>query len=394
MRILYSHRIQSRDGQSVHLEELIAALRRVGHEVMVVGPGLYDAGSFGAENKVVPLIRRHLPNVVGACAEIAYNLPAYLRLSRAFTRFRPDVIYERYNLFYVAGALLARRRRVPFYVEVNAPLADERRREGGVGLTAVARAMERFVWRKADRIAAVTGVLRDIIAAQGAPRERITVVANGIDMDHFAGVPDRADEADAVVLGFIGFMRSWHGLDALLRAVARHGDDRVRLLIVGDGPALADLVRQAEALGLAGRVRFTGLTERAAVPGLLAKMDIAMQPKAVAYASPLKIFEYMAAGRAIVAPDQPNLREILRHEETALLFDPAGEDAMWRATLRLIGDKPLRRRLGAAARAEIARRDYTWRANAERVTAWAEADLARSPRARVTAASAPAPPRR
>ncbi|HJS88261.1 MAG TPA: glycosyltransferase family 4 protein [Acetobacteraceae bacterium] len=392
MRVLYSHRIQSRDGQSVHLEELVAALRRAGHTVLVIGPGMYESGAFGGENRLVRLVRRYLPGFVGELGEIAYNVPAYLRLARAARSFEPDVIYERYNLFYVAGALLARRRRVPFYVEVNAPLAEERSREGGLGLVRLARAMERFVWNSADRIATVTGVLRDMIAAQGGPRARIEVVANGIDMACFAAIPAPSGQEAAITLGFIGFMRAWHGLDRLLEAAARHGDTRVRLLIVGDGPALPALRRQAESLGLASRVRFTGLAGREAIPRLLAEMDIAIQPRAVAYASPLKVFEYMAAGRAIVAPDQPNIREILTHEQTALLFDPAAPDGMWGAIQRLIEDAPLRHHLGLAARAEIGRRDYTWRANAERLANWARADLARRAPA-VTAALEPAPPR-
>ncbi len=87
----------------------------------------------------------------------------------------------------------------------------------------------------------------------------------------------------------------------------------------------------------------------------------------VACASPLKLFEYMAAGKAIVAPDQPNIREVLSDGETALLFDPTVPDAMWEAIRRLASDSMLRARLGLAARAEIGRRDYTWRGNAERV---------------------------
>jgi glycosyltransferase involved in cell wall biosynthesis len=150
--------------------------------------------------------------------------------------------------------------------------------------------MERFVWKGADRIAAVTGVLRDIIVSQGAPRARIEVIPNGIDMAAFAPVPPLPGADGAVTVGFIGFMRSWHGLDRLLDALARHGDGRLRLLIVGDGPALPDLRRQADALGLGGSVRFTGLVGRDSVPNLLAEMDIAMQPKVVAYASPLKVF--------------------------------------------------------------------------------------------------------
>ena len=109
----------------------------------------------------------------------------------------------------------------------------------------------------------------------------------------------------------------------------------------------------------------------------MAGFDIALQPRAVAYASPLKIFDYMAAGLAIVAPDQPNIREILTDGETALLFDPAGPDALWQAVLRLAADPALRARLGAAACAEIDRRGYTWAAHAGRLIAWAERDRGR-----------------
>ncbi len=80
----------------------------------------------------------------------------------------------------------------------------------------------------------------------------------------------------------------------------------------------------------------------------------------------------MAAGRAIVAPDQPNIREILAHEATALLFDPARDGAMWDAVARLLADPGLRARLGAAARAELEARDYTWLGNARRIAGWAK----------------------
>ena len=119
-------------------------------------------------------------------------------------------------------------------------------------------------------------------------------------------------------------------------------------------------------------MRFTGLAPRAQIPALVAGFDIALQPSAVAYASPLKIFEYMAAGCAIVAPDQPNIREILRDGETALLFAPGDAAAMWQAVRRLAADPALRARLGGAAKAEIAARDFTWEGNARRVVALAE----------------------
>ena len=382
MRILYSHRIQSRDGQSVHVEELIAAFRQAGHEVRVVGPGFYDAGDFGGESRVVARLRALLPAALHEVAELAYNGPAYRRLRRACREFRPDLIYERYNLYYLAGALLARRRRIPLYLEVNAPIAEERARYSGLRLQRLARALERWVWRSASRVLPVTAVLGRMVAAEGVEARRIVVVPNGIDPRRFASLSARAPHEAKLVLGFVGFVRAWHGLDAVIRAMAADdADPELRLVVLGDGPARPELESLTAALGLGDRVSFTGLAARDAVPELVSGFDIALQPKVVAYASPLKVFEYMAAGRAIVAPDQPNIREILTDGETALLFDPTESGSVWQAIQRLAADPDLRRRLGAAARSEIARRDYTWERNAERVVAMARSDLANGPEA-------------
>lgn len=384
MRILYSHRIQSRDGQSVHVEELVRALRQAGHEVLVVGPGFYEAADFGGESRFVARLRASLPAVLNEVAELLYNVPAYWRLRRAARRFRPDLVYERYNLYYLAGAWLARRLGLPFYLEVNAPIAQERARYSGLRLRALADSLERWAWRSADRVLTVTEVLRDMVVAAGADRRRVEVIPNGIDPLRYGHSPERAESPDgdavtphAVTLGFVGFVRDWHGLDDVVRQMAAYrGTPALRLVVVGDGPARADLERQAASLGIADRVRFTGIADPAAVPALVAGFDIALQPKVVAYASPLKVFDYMAAGRAIVAPDQPNIREILEHRRTALLFDPTEPGAVWRAILELIQDPGLRASLGAAAERRIAERNHTWGGNADRIAALARADLA------------------
>ncbi|WP_270938828.1 glycosyltransferase family 4 protein [Falsiroseomonas oryzae] len=380
LRILYSHRIQSRDGQAVHLEALVGALRGQGHEVRVVGPSAFETANEakGGGAGLTATLRRILPPGLSELAELAYSIPAYLRLARAAAEFRPDVIYERYNLFYLSGAWLARRLRIPFLVEVNAPLAEERARFGNLRLQRLARWSEAFVWRSADRTLPVTEVLAGHVEAAGAARDRTVVIPNGIHLEEFpAPGPEPADKPE-LVLGFVGFVRDWHGMDAVVRAIAAwQGTPRLSLLVVGEGPARPGLEALAAGLGIADRVRFTGLAPREEVPGLIAGFDIALQPAAVPYASPLKVFEYMAAARPIVAPDQPNLREVLEHDRTALLFDPARPGAMWDAVLRLATDPALRARLGAAARAEVLARDLTWEGNARRVAALAEAERQR-----------------
>jgi glycosyltransferase involved in cell wall biosynthesis len=367
MRILYSHRIQSHDGQSVHVEELIRAFRAAGHEVMVVGPSFYEDSSFGGESKMVARLRRLLPGVLGEFAELAYNVPAYLRLRRAWRDFKPDFVYERCNLYFLAGAWLARRHGATLFLEVNSPLARERSQFGGLRLARLAFALERFTWRSATKVLPVTRVLGDILAASGVPDDRIQVVPNGIVLDRFPPTVPRP-EGGAVALGFVGFVRTWHGLDSVVAAMP---GQNMTLTVVGDGPARPELEAQAATLGVTDRVHFTGIVPHEDVPAQVRRFDIALQPKVTEYASPLKIFDYMAAGCAIVAPDQPNIREILAHEQTALLFDPEDATAMWAAVQRLVTDHALRHRLGHAARAELERRDFTWSGNAARIAAWA-----------------------
>jgi glycosyltransferase involved in cell wall biosynthesis len=376
LRILYSHRVQSHDGQGVHIDELVNAMRCAGNELVVVGPSVYRKGELGGESALVAVIRRVLPAALIELAEIQYNLPAFLRLRRAYKAFAPDFVYERYNLYHLAGMLLKRWDRVPFYLEVNSPLAEERGRFGKLKLHHLAKALEALVWRSADRIFVVTEVLKGIVVASGVERERITVVPNGVDLDAFPAAPYRA-KPGPITIGFIGFVRDWHGLDAVIAGLAQPSDPPIRLIVAGDGPARPALERQAQALGVARLVQFIGVQQRQSVPDLIRGFDIALQPQAVAYASPLKLFEYMAGGRAIVAPAQPNIREILSDGETAILFDPEDPAALWRAIRRLAADPQLRERLGYAARLALEAGDYTWQANAARVTSAVASDLAR-----------------
>jgi len=185
MRILYSHRINSRDGQAIHVEELIRALREQGNEVDIVGPSFYAKTEFGGESKIVALARKLLPGFLWELAELAYAFPAYLRLLRAYHKIKPDFIYERCNLYHLAGALLARFHGAKLLLEVNSPLAEERQKHGGLKFFRLARWLEHFTWRQANFVLPVTEVLAGIIEESGVPRERIKIIPNGINLAAF-----------------------------------------------------------------------------------------------------------------------------------------------------------------------------------------------------------------
>jgi glycosyltransferase involved in cell wall biosynthesis len=385
MRILFHHRIASRDGQAVHLEELIAALQRQGHETLLVGPPGLMATAFGGSNTTVDRIKRSIPMAVYELLEIAYNIKAFLRLRAAVQAYRPDVIYERFSLFLFAGIWARRLYGLPLLLEVNSPLYEERAANDGLRLHRLGRWAQRLPWKAADHVLPVTGVLARTLVEYGVPPSRITVIPNGVDPDRFDTVPEANSAKIAIglpqrtVLGFTGFIRTWNAIHRLIDFVASHRSDLdLHLLVVGDGPARPALEEYAFARGVSDRLTITGVVSRTDVVGQIAAFDIAVIPGLTPYSSPLKLFEYLQLGRAIVAPDTENIREILTNEHDALLFDPKQEGSLEAALLRLCADPMLRTRLGCSARQTIAEKSLTWTRNAERVLEIAQRLLAQA----------------
>ncbi len=380
MKILYHHRIASKDGQYVHVEGLTRALSSQGHELVWVTPGGTDEEAFGGESGVISWLKRLVPGAVYELMEFGYAVFAYLKLARAIRQHRPDVIYERYNLFLPAGVWAARRFGLPLISEVNAPLFEERGKTSGIVLKSLARWSEAYVWRKADAVLPVTEVLAEKVRERRGHGDGVTVVHNGIPEAMLEPIQGGREQAKLLlglegrdVLGFTGFMRDWHGLDAVLHAVARDPDGTRHALLVGDGPARPGLEALAGTLGITERVTFTGLVGREDIVRYVSAFDVALQPSVVPYASPLKLFEYMALGKAVVAPDSDNIREILRDGHDAALFDHSDAEAFAAGIDRVLSDADLRARIEGNIVQTVHERGYTWEANAQRVVAIATA---------------------
>lgn len=383
MRILYHHRTQAEDGQAVHIRALIEAFRAEGHEVREsalvprAGPRADGSRANGAAGRPRWSFVDAVPRFVRELGEYGYSVPARRRLARDARAFGPDFLYERYAFGNAGGVRAAEQLGLPLVLEVNSPMVLELSRTRGLSFPRFAERLERSIFRRATRVAVVTGVLRDMLVAMGVERERLLVTPNGVHLEAFEQ-PDRAaaradlgleahEDGGGLVFGFVGYYRDWHRLDLALEALAGPGLEAAQLVLVGAGPAEKALRARAGELGVARRVRFAGPRPHARIPALLAAFDVGLVPAINPYASPLKLHEYMAAGLAVLAPDQPNLREVLAHEENALLLAPGDGAALAEAMARLARDPELRARLGAAARRTVRERDLTWRGNARRV---------------------------
>jgi len=375
VRILYHHRTRSDDAQGIHIQEIVRAFRELGHQVDIVA--LADRSAEGASGRrahPVAELLRAAPAWAYELMSLGYNLYGYRCLVRAAKRSRPDLIYERYSLNTFCGVWAARRLGVPLILEVNAPLAHEQDALGKLAFRRLARFSERWICSNSTRTIVVTGVMGDVLVTEGVPRERIVVVTNGVDPARFhprvpgGEVLARYRLDGKLVLGFVGWFRPWHGLEMLLQVFRDAGlaSLGVRLLLVGDGPARPELDRFIGQNRLGEHVVFTGPIPHEDIPAHIAAMDVAVQPSAPGYACPMKIVEYMAMGKCVVAPDQPNIREIVENERNGLLFEAGNSPALAAAVLRVVRDSAAREALGRAAFDTVIARRFLWRDNAQR----------------------------
>ncbi len=138
MKILYHHRTTASDGSAVHIEGLSSALRALNAEVVMIEPPV-SSGNARVDHSNSKSLRQRIPRWLHELLEVAYNIPEWLRLQAAIARHRPDVIYQRSNLYLLSGIVAARCSRLPIIEEVNSPLFIERSLHSGIAIPWLAR---------------------------------------------------------------------------------------------------------------------------------------------------------------------------------------------------------------------------------------------------------------
>jgi glycosyltransferase involved in cell wall biosynthesis len=376
MKILYHHRTMGDGAEGIHIREIVSALRSLGHEVRVVALAGDPTQSAALRSSGAAKLRRVIPSAAYEIAEIAYNMVGYRRLMEAIRQFSPDVIYDRYNSYSTAALKAARRARLPLLLEVNAPIAYERSVYEHLPLKfpRLATRYERTIFAGADRIFVVSTPLKaHLTGALAVDPQKIVVLPNAADPDVFTPVDGsvvrrRYAIEDRFVIGFVGILRPWHGLDLLLDAFAtfRQRWPTGHLLIVGDGPVQEALESSVRERRLESWVTFTGRLQQHDVVAHVAAMDVTVSPRATFYASPMKILEYMSMGKPVVAPDMDNIRDIIDHGGSGWLFPPEDLTHLVKALETLAHDEQLRRDLGRCGRRRVLEQ-FNWRGNARRI---------------------------
>ena len=220
----------------------------------------------------------------------------------------------------------------------------------------------------------VSTPLKKLLQDIGVPYDHMVVIPNGINPRIFNpnidgnAVRKRLGLDGKIVLGFVGWFRKWHGLEELLRVYVKHGMGKknIHLLLVGDGPAYKDLEAYARKnVILEKGVTLTGPVVRKGIPGYIAAFDLALQPDVTDYASPIKLFEYMAMEKGVIAPNKDNIKEIVGNAYKAL-FKAGDWDDMARTILKYAQSKQQAIKLGKQAQNIVYKNQYLWLENARK----------------------------
>ena len=367
--------------------ETCHALAARGHEVtLIVRPDTQtpprDPYAFYGVTPI-PALRVEVAPVTGPPAA---RRAGYLTFAvgRALGRARQDVIFTRdLALASIALRVPASMRR-PVVYEAHTIAADAARARPDLLTGAAAAspaklrrlaARDARVWRAADGYVTITaGLARELERRLGS-RPRIAVVPDGAnlrvtDATDYTDYTDRSGD-HVFTIGYAGHLYPWKGVDLIVEAVLALPDTRG--LIVGGHEREPDLARTkalANELDVSSRVTFTGPVPPGEVAARLREADVLIRPNRPAaisteFTSPLKLFEYMASGRPIVASDLPSFREILRDGENALLVEAGNPQALAAAVARIKDDPALGARLARQAREDV--RAFTWGRRAERL---------------------------
>lgn len=359
-------------GCSIHVQEVITGLIAQGARVDLFATRLEGDPPPGFENvqlhalPAVPrgdrLTREHVA------------LAANHGLQTALLEEGPfDLVYERYSLWSFAGMVSARAMGTPGLLEVNSPLILEEEGHRGLSDRAGAERVAERAFGAASALIAVSEEVGAYLENFPGARGRIHIVPNGVTPERFPVdlQPALPAPAGTFTIGFVGKVRPWHGIPILIDAfeMFHEREPRSRLLIVGEVPEMASLTTDLSARGLRNAVQFTGSVAPSQVPGLLASMDVAVAPypnESEFYFSPLKVYEYMAAGLPVVASRVGQLTRLIEHDVNGLLCPPGDPVALAAALGRLRHEPALRLRLGGAARLAV-RRAHTWNDVAQRI---------------------------
>jgi glycosyltransferase involved in cell wall biosynthesis len=298
-----------------------------------------------------------------------------LHYADACTRLLKDYhfLYERHGYLGYGGVLASRWMRIPLILELNGNIVQEID-EIGVRMSKLQRWVGRWItlhtWLAATHLVVVSEALKSQLVNLGIPETKVSVVMNGVNVEIFSKKYDQNSARNFYQIGcgpiivFVGSFQPWHGVELLVSSFLRVLKEfpNATLLLIGDGEGRGRVEQKIIEFDLSDKVKITGRLEQEKIAELLFSSDVAVAPYPLLHGNivgtPLKLLEYMAAGKAIVASTAP-IHEIISDGVNGIRVPPANDEALADGIIRLLSDAELRKTLGTNAQS-LAVEKYSW----------------------------------
>ncbi len=286
-----------------------------------------------------------------------------------------EFIYERYSLWSHAGMSYAASNNIPAILEVNAPLIEEQKKYRGLVDEQAARNITQQCFTSANLILAVSEQVADYVDSFPQAHNKIKVLPNGVNTERFICSSEERSITDHLfTFGFVGTLKPWHGVDRLIEAFAivhRHFPN-TRLMIVGDGPMRHSLELQVADLNLESCIEIVGMVAPSHMAKIYAQMDVGVAPYPSTdnfYFSPLKVYEYMAAGLAVIASDIGQISQIVTDHKTGLTCSSSSNTSLVEAMEFLAENHTIAMIWGKIGQDE-AQRCHSWLSRVDDILNW------------------------
>ena len=375
-------------GYGTHMRETIFALKQCGHEVeqLIIGDAFENSElKIGINKSPFKLFLKFIiPGFFWRTLKeyilIQQDKKIEFLLEKIIIDFKPDAIYERSSFLLQSGCIMSKKHAINYYVEVNAPFSEEVKKFEVAGSLFDSRGKksEGSQLVHAKKIFTVSTVLKNhLVYTYAIDKSKIIVIPNcvnpkklNVDEEFKKDFKKKYAILDkTLVIGFVGSIFPYHGVDLLINAFSdakkKITELDLKLLIVGDGYVMDELKTLASKNGTENNVIFTDSVSHSKIFTYIDLMDITVMAKSNWYGSPVKIFEYGAKGKSIIAPDVAPVREVMVDNEDGLLVKPFTEDIS-DALCKLILNPELRKRFGDNFKNKVLS-GHTWDKAAEKI---------------------------
>jgi len=374
-------------GSTIKAIELMKALKACGHEVKVVWRREQENFNNGNHSPHKPHhpVKKILAKFLHEPNQILTNVKFYLEEKEILEEEKPDLLISRLEAYTISSVYMANKMNIPVIVEADGPVAYEKmfyqnqfwthqKLLDYFEVTALKNSLLNFT---------VSNQLKKHFMSKGVPGDSIHVIPNGADPDRFRpdlpcdDVKQQYQLRNNMVIGFVGSFHFWHGVENLTQiirdTVQKHKN--VKFLMVGDGgPLKTSLENFIKQNGLEDRVHLSGLVKHEDIPNYIAAMDIVLSPYPkleFGYYSPVKLYEYLSSGKAVVSSRMGQICEVIRDGENGFLCEPDNVSEMSQKISELIRNPVLIEKVGKIARQDVLDH-YTWKRRGEQLSALCE----------------------